>query len=397
VNVAIIVAGGSGERLGREGGKQLALVAGRPVLTHTLEAFERCETIDGIVVVVHPDRLAEYREVALDPVRPRKVLALVGGGDTRQASVAAGLAAAPLEADIIVVHDGARPLVTPALIERTVRELEADPALDGVAVGHAAFDTVKRVGGDGIVERTEDRAPLWSAQTPQAFWAGRLRAGYAAAEVSGTVGTDDAALVEQAGGRVKMIEGLRENIKVTVAGDVPLVERLLRGRSEGVAVGELRIGTGYDVHAFSEGRPLVLGGVEIPYGRGLAGHSDADVLVHALMDAIVGALREGDIGRLFPDTDEAYRGISSIELLRRVGALMAERGYRLVDADTVVVCEQPRLASYREQMRTRIADALGCGPDRIGVKATTTEGLGFTGRGEGIAAQAVVMLARIDS
>ena len=395
MNVAIIVAGGSGERLGRKGGKQLAPVAGRPVLSHTLEAFERCALVDGIVVVAHPDRLAEYRAAALDPLGRSKVVALVGGGDTRQASVAAGLAAVPSTAAVIIVHDGARPLVTPELIERTIRALEEDPALDGVAVGHAAFDTVKRVGGDGIVQRTEDRGPLWSSQTPQTFRADRLRAAYAAAEVSGVAGTDDAALVEQAGGRVMMIEGPRENLKVTVPDDVPLVERLLQARSGEAMVGELRIGTGYDVHAFAEGRPLVLGGVEIPYGRGLAGHSDADVLVHALMDAIVGALREGDIGRLFPDTDEAYRGISSIELLRRVGALMADRGYRLVDADTVVVCEQPRLASYREQMRARMAEALGCDLDRIGVKATTTEGLGFTGRGEGIAAQAVVVLGRI--
>lgn len=154
----------------------------------------------------------------------------------------------------------------------------------------------------------------------------------------------------------------------------------------------LRVGIGYDVHAFEEGRPLVLGGVNVPFERGLAGHSDADVLVHAVMDAIVGALREGDIGRLFPDTDPAYAGISSVALLERVAALVDARGFRLVDVDAVVICEQPKLAPYRDAMRAAMAEALGVGPERIGVKATTTERLGFTGRGEGIAAQAVALL-----
>ena len=157
----------------------------------------------------------------------------------------------------------------------------------------------------------------------------------------------------------------------------------------------MRIGLGYDVHAFADDRPLVLGGVTIPYGRGLIGHSDADVLVHALMDAIVGALREGDIGRLFPDTDPAYRGISSIELLKRVAQLAGERGFRIIDADTVVVAEQPKLSPHRDAMRDAIADALGIDVSRVGVKATTTEGLGFEGRGEGIAAQAVVLMERV--
>lgn len=157
---------------------------------------------------------------------------------------------------------------------------------------------------------------------------------------------------------------------------------------------ELRIGVGYDAHAFAEGRPLVLGGVHVPYVRGLAGHSDADVLAHALMDALVGALREGDIGRLFPDTDPAYAGISSLELLRRVAALVGERGFRLVDADTVLVMQEPKVAPYRDEMRDRLAEALGVAPDRVGVKATTTEGLGFEGRGEGAAAHAVVLLER---
>jgi 2-C-methyl-D-erythritol 2,4-cyclodiphosphate synthase len=160
-------------------------------------------------------------------------------------------------------------------------------------------------------------------------------------------------------------------------------------------MGDLRVGAGYDVHAFVDGRPLVLGGVTVPYPRGLAGHSDADVLVHALMDAIVGALREGDIGRLFPDTDPAYAGISSIELLRHVAVLMEQRGFRLVDADLVLVCEHPRIAPYRDEMRETMAAALGVRPDRIGLKATTTEGLGFEGRGEGVGAHAVALLERI--
>jgi 2-C-methyl-D-erythritol 4-phosphate cytidylyltransferase/2-C-methyl-D-erythritol 2,4-cyclodiphosphate synthase len=392
VIAAVIVAGGSGERLGLPGGKQLARVAGLPVLAHTLRAFDACEDVDAAIIVTHPERVDEYHAEVVGPAS-RKVLAVVAGGDTRQASVACGLRAVPPDADIIVVHDGARPLVTPEVVSAAIRALLADPGLDGVVVGHPSYDTLKIVDGDARVVGTADRRAFWSAQTPQVFRADVLRGAYERAESLGIEGTDDAAIVEAAGGRVAMLRGPRDNVKVTVPEDLRFVERALAGeRSANMAA--TRIGLGYDVHAFAEGRALVLGGVEIPYDRGLAGHSDADVLVHAVMDAIVGALREGDIGRLFPDSDPAYSGISSIELLRRVAALTAERGYRLVDLDAVLVLEAPRIAPYRERMRAMLADALGVSPDQVGVKATTTEGLGFEGRGEGVAAHAVVLLER---
>lgn len=389
---AIVVAGGTGDRLGLKGGKQLARVAGAPVLAHTLEAFVRCDRVDAIVVVAHPDRVDEYRRQVVEPLDAPAIVAVVPGGDTRTASVSAGLDAVPADTGIVVVHDGARPLVTPGLIAAAIAELEREPDLAGVVVGHPSYDTLKTVGPDGEVLSTPDRASIWAAQTPQVFRVGVLREAYRRAGAGGWVGTDDASLVEHAGGRVRMYAGPRDNMKVTVPEDLPVVDQMLRSRRGESIVDDIRVGMGYDVHAFAEERPLVLGGVSIPHGRGLAGHSDADVLVHALMDAILGAMREGDIGGLFPDTDPAYRGISSIELLERVASLMGERGFILLDADTVLILEQPKMAPYRDAMRGRIARALRVGIESIGVKATTTERLGFTGREEGVAAQAVVLL-----
>lgn len=392
MNTAIIVAGGTGERLGREGGKQLATVAGLPVLTHTIRAFDAASRVDGIVVVVHPDRLEQYRHDAVAPAVAAKVLTVVPGGVTRADSVRAGLASAPAESTLILVHDGARPLITPELIDGAIEALEGDRSLDGVVVGHPSYDTLKVVDAGGDVSATADRTTLWAAQTPQVFRAQALRSAYERGRAEGWDGTDDASFVERAGGRIAVHAGSRDNIKVTVPEDLSTADRLLRARRGEHDVDGIRIGLGHDVHAFAEDRPLVLGGVSIPFGRGLAGHSDADVLVHALMDAILGAMREGDIGKLFPDTDPDYEGISSIELLRRVARLMRERGFELVDADTVLVLEEPKIAPHRETMRAAIAEALGVDVMCVGVKATTTEKLGFAGRGEGVAADAVVLL-----
>ncbi|HHJ98867.1 MAG TPA: 2-C-methyl-D-erythritol 2,4-cyclodiphosphate synthase, partial [Actinobacteria bacterium] len=295
---------------------------------------------------------------------------------------------------VFVVHDGARPLVTPATIAGAIEMLERDDGCAGVVVGHPSYDTLKQVDDLDVVVATPDRATIWSAQTPQVFRAQTLRDAYERAAHTGWTGTDDASFVEHAGGRVRVFAGPRDNVKITVPEDLRVAEALLQAREGRAGMDSLRVGTGYDVHAFTDGRALVLGGVTIPYERGLAGHSDADVLVHALMDAIVGALREGDIGRLFPDTDPRYSGASSVGLLREVAALMRERGFRLVDADTVLVLEEPRIAPYRESMRMEIARALDVDVERVGVKATTTEGLGFAGRKEGVAVHAVALLER---
>jgi len=230
VNTAVIVAGGSGERLGVPGGKQLAVVAGRPVLAHTLAAFSRCDAIDEIVVVVHPDRIGEYRTSAIDPTDSPKIRAVVGGGLTRQDSVAAGIAAISTATRVIVVHDGARPLVTPELITDAIEALGTDPALGGVVVGHPSYDTLKWVDADGRITGTPDRGVLWAAQTPQVFRAEVLRQAYATAAEGGYSGTDDASLVEHTGWPVRMIAGPRDNIKVTVPEDVLIVERVLEAR-----------------------------------------------------------------------------------------------------------------------------------------------------------------------
>lgn len=234
MNAAVIVAGGTGERSGLAGGKQLAVVAGLPVLSHTLHAFERCAAIDAIVVVVHPDRIAQYRSAAIDPLRLMKVVAVVGGGERRQDSVEAGLAALPADTDTVAVHDGARPLVTPDVIARAIGSLTADTSLSGVVVGHPSYDTLKTVDADGQVLGTPDRRTLWVAQTPQVFRAGALRDAYRAAAASGFTGTDDASIVEHAGGKVAMVAGPRDNIKITVPEDLLVVERIMESRGNGV-------------------------------------------------------------------------------------------------------------------------------------------------------------------
>lgn len=233
MNAAIIVAGGTGERSGLGGGKQLAVVAGRPVLYHTISAFAACAAVDAIVVVVHPERIEEYRSAAVAPVGSPKVVCVTGGGDSRQESVACGLAEVPPDADIIAVHDGARPLVTPTLIAEAIGALVADSALDGIVVGHRSYDTLKLVGAQDRVTGTLDRTSVWAAQTPQVFRASALRRAYEDAGAEGFIATDDASLVEHAGGSVRMLPGPRDNIKVTVPEDLLIVERLLQARAEG--------------------------------------------------------------------------------------------------------------------------------------------------------------------
>lgn len=232
MNVAIIVAGGSGERTGLKAGKQLAMLSGRPVLSHAIAAFERSSRTDAIVVVTHPDRVEEYRRTAIAPLGATKVVAVVGGGGTRQESVSCGLAVLPRDASMVAVHDGARPLVTPAMIDDAFTALEADPALDGVVVGHPLYDTIKITDADRLITGTADRSALWAAETPQVFRAAVLKEAYTRATAEAVTATDDSALVERIGGAVRMVAGPRNNIKVTVADDLPLAERLLAARPE---------------------------------------------------------------------------------------------------------------------------------------------------------------------
>lgn len=393
---AIVAAAGSGRRMGAGISKVFLPLAGRPLLLHTLETLTASPCLEGVVVVVRAEDVPLCRRLVRG-AGLGKVEAVVAGGAERQDSVARGLLALGEGADVVAVHDGARPLCSPALVEATVAAARrTGAALAAVPVK----DTIKVVDADGRVVSTPDRRGLFAAQTPQAFRLEVLREAFAAASARGWRATDEAALVEALGRPVAVVPGEEANLKVTTPMDLALAEEILRARRGEAgsdappALAGLRVGHGYDVHPLVPGRRLVLGGVEIPHEVGLAGHSDADAVVHALIDALLGAAGLGDIGAWFPDDDARFCGADSLELLREVAAHLRGLGWRVLNCDVTVIAERPRLSPHREAMRRRLAEGLGVSPHRVGVKATTTEGLGFAGRGEGIAAHAVALLAR---
>jgi 2-C-methyl-D-erythritol 4-phosphate cytidylyltransferase/2-C-methyl-D-erythritol 2,4-cyclodiphosphate synthase len=376
---AILVAAGSGSRFGVETPKQFLLLAGRPVIRHAAEALAR------EVDLLQPVGEAAPIMAALDGL---VFLPVVAGGATRQASVLAGLEAlAPHAPDIVLVHDAARPLIPTGTVPALLAALKDAPgAIPAVPVA----DTLKR-GADGRITGTVARAGLFRAQTPQAFRFAALLAAHRAPATDAA--TDDASLLEAAGQTVLLVPGAEDNIKLTYPEDLQRLERAM-----GVSLVPRtlvprtlipRTGMGFDVHAFADARPLVLCGVSVAHPRGLAGHSDADVGIHALCDAIYGALAEGDIGRHFPPSEAAWKDADSARFLVHAAGRIAARGGRLANADVTLICERPKIAPYAAAMTTRLAALLGVDPSRISVKATTTERLGFTGRGEGIAAQAV--------
>lgn len=398
---AVIVSAGVGKRMNAAVSKQYLQVGGKPIVVHAMEAFQRSNAVDAIVLVVGAGDEAYGSELArtygLD-----KVSAVVAGGAERQHSVRRGVEALKAlypELEWVLVHDGARPLVTTDVVERSL----AAAAVTGASVPAVPVkDTIKSADRDGIVVATPERSSLWAVQTPQAFRADVLLEAHARAEADAVLGTDDAMLVERLGIGVKIAEGDYRNVKVTTPDDLELVERWLAERA-GTAMavcgsegGEtmIRVGQGFDVHAFAEGRKCIIGGVDIPHERGLLGHSDADVLLHTVADAVLGALGLGDIGRHFPDTDEAFKDADSMKLLEQVWAMAKERGYALGNADCTVIAQRPKMAPYVEQMAANIAHALEADASLVNVKATTTERLGFPGREEGIAAQAVVCLVK---
>jgi 2-C-methyl-D-erythritol 4-phosphate cytidylyltransferase/2-C-methyl-D-erythritol 2,4-cyclodiphosphate synthase len=388
---ALIVAAGSGTRMGPGTPKQYIPINGKTALQRSTEAFEQNAFVDDIYVVTDDAHVDGCRETWTGRSDSGKVRAVVPGGATRQASVGAGLAALSGAADLVLIHDAVRPFVTQACIDRvTAAAAETGAAAAAVPVK----DTIKAALG-GVFTKTFDRNILYAMQTPQGFRRDVILRAHAAAETAGRAGTDDATLVEMMAEKVWLVEGDYENIKLTTPEDIRAGQSLAEVR-EGPAArtDERRVGTGYDVHRFRAGGVLVLGGLEIPFEKSLAGHSDADVLTHAVMDALLGAAGLDDIGCWFPDTDPAYAGACSVDLLRQVARMVAARGYVLENADAVVVAERPRLAPYVAAMRARLAGVLDVPPERIGIKATTTEGLGFAGREEGVAAQAVVLLRR---
>lgn len=365
---AILVAAGSGSRFGGETPKQFQYLAGKPVIRHAAEALLRH------VTAVQPvgNAVAINSALAGLDVRPP-----VPGGATRQASVAAGLEAlADFAPDIVLVHDAARPLLPPGTVPALLEALlNHDGAIPGVPVA----DTLKQVEA-GRITGTVPRDGLFRAQTPQAFHYPLLRALHAA---GGGAATDDASLLEAAGHSVAIVAGSDDNIKLTYAEDHVRLERALMG------VLLPRVGTGFDVHAMEAGRPLILCGITVPHELGLAGHSDADVGIHALCDAIYGALAEGDIGRHFPPSEATWKDADSARFLVHAAERIAARGGILANADVTLICERPKITPHAPAMIARLAALLGVDVGRISVKATTTERLGFPGRGEGIAAQAV--------
>ncbi len=367
---AIIVAAGRGTRAGGDLPKQWQMLAGRPVVAHALEAF--AGRVDRLVLVIHPDDLPRAQGLGAE---------LVTGGPTRPESVRNALEhLADSGVTRVLIHDGARPLVSPALITRMIRALDHAPA---AAPALPVTDALWR-GADGRVTGTQDRAGLWRAQTPQAFHFGPILAAHRA-HPGGAA--DDVEVARAAGLDVAIVEGDEENLKLTFAQDFARAERLMKGRSM-----DIRLGNGFDVHAFGPGDHVWLCGVRVPHGAGLVGHSDADVGMHALTDAIYGALAEGDIGRHFPPSDPQWKGAASHIFLRHATERAAARGFAITHADVTLICERPRVGPHAEAMRAALAGILGVGPDRVSVKATTSERLGFTGREEGIAALATATL-----
>ena len=377
---AVIAAGGSSRRMGGID-KIFVPVAGRPLLWHTLAAFQSCGRVDQVVVVL-PEAGVQRGLGLVAEGGFSKVTAVCAGGRRRQDSVSRGLA--KLErCDWVVIHDGARPCVTAELVERGLEEARQT----GAAIAAVPLtETVKVVDAAGRIEGTPPRESLWAAQTPQVFRFDLLAEAHR--RINEDV-TDDASMVEALGHRVRVYMGRYDNIKVTTPEDIALAETVLRTRNEGAPA---RAGIGYDIHPLVEGRRLVLGGVEVPFEKGLDGHSDADVLVHAIIDALLGATGLGDIGLHFPSSDPQYRDVSSVSLLRQVAELLHSRGWRVGNVDASVVAERPRLAPHISRMRETIAGALGIDPSRVAVKSTTAKGLGCLGRGEGIAAHAVALV-----
>lgn len=380
-NYAVVVAAGRGVRMGAAVNKVLLPLCGEPVIRHTVRAFCKADKIDGVVVVASADETEQMR-AALCGLE--KVCAIVPGGSTRQESVKNGLDALPKEARIALVHDGARPLISRELIARCIRQTED---CGSAVVCTPVTDTVK-VEKDGCVVRTLDRSQLRAVQTPQCFFAGELKAAYEAAARDGVSVTDDASVMEHAGHSVHLLESSEVNFKLTTPEDLRRAEDIIGERKFMQRLP--RTGFGYDVHKLVSGRRLILCGKEIPWEKGLDGHSDADVAVHALMDALLGAACLGDIGRLYPDNDPAFEGADSMKLLADVLRRVKDAGYAVVHADVTIVAQKPKLMPYMDEMRRNLENAMAGA--QVNVKATTTERLGFEGRGEGISAQAVATI-----
>lgn len=380
----IIAAAGSGTRMGSGISKQYLTIGDEMVLAKTLRVFGAHPYIDDIFLVVRKEDIEFCRQDLVKKLQPAKLRAVVAGGKERQESVYNALKTIQRfvdrwPVDYVLVHDGARPFVSADEISRLT---EAAVNNQAAALGVPVKDTIKRSDGKVILE-TLDRDSLFAVQTPQGFQRELLLEAHEMAITDQRFATDDAALVEFLGKKVCLVAGSYDNIKITTRDDLPRPENI-----------EWRSGTGYDVHRFTEGRPLILGGVSVFSEQGLLGHSDADVLTHAIMDALLGAAGLGDIGSHFPDSDTIYKGCSSLVLLGRVREMVLSKGFFIENIDATLIGEQPKIAPYSAEIRANLGKTLEIPADRINIKGTTTEGLGFCGRREGLAASAIAMLSR---
>jgi 2-C-methyl-D-erythritol 4-phosphate cytidylyltransferase/2-C-methyl-D-erythritol 2,4-cyclodiphosphate synthase len=366
---ALIVAAGSGSRHGGDLPKQYQSLGGKPLLRHTVEAFLRHPGIDQVRVVIGQGHEALYMQTIGDLLPESHIM----GGATRQESVRRGLEALKATPPkLVLIHDAARPLVDSGVIGRVVGALGAKPA---AVAAMPVVDSLRREAGGPV-----DRDGLWQVQTPQGFWFDAILAAHLAA--TDDLATDDATLAERAGIPITLVEGAMSNLKVTRAGDLTTAEVFLAAR-----LGDIRTGSGFDVHKFAPGDHVTICGIKVPHSHALEGHSDADVGLHALTDAILGCTGQGDIGSHFPPTDPRWRGADSAIFLQHAIAGVTERGGVVAHLDVTIICERPKVGPHRAAMVARVAEITGLRPDQISVKATTTEGLGFTGRREGIAAQ----------
>ena len=376
--VALIVAAGRGHRAGGGLPKQYQLLAGQSLLRRSCLAFMNHPRIDAVGVVIHPDDAPLYAESTTG----LEILPPVHGGATRQDSCRNGLESLiGLAPQKVLIHDAARPFVDEATIGRVLDALGDSPA---AIAAIPVTDTLKRAGARGLVAGTVEREGLWRAQTPQGFRYAEILAAHR--KLTSQSLTDDAAVAEAAGLAVALTPGSEANFKLTTEDDFARAERML-------GTGDIRVGSGFDVHRFDEGTSVTLCGIKIKHDKSLAGHSDADVGLHAITDALLGAIGEGDIGSHFPPSEAKWHGADSSLFLRHAAELVGKRGGKIRHLDVTLICEEPKVGPHRDFMRARVAEITGIAIDRVSVKATTTEGLGFTGRGEGIAAQATATVS----
>jgi 2-C-methyl-D-erythritol 4-phosphate cytidylyltransferase/2-C-methyl-D-erythritol 2,4-cyclodiphosphate synthase len=387
---AIIAAGGRGLRMGRALPKQYLNVGGQTILERSLAAFDRHQQVQELIVVVPPEALDSAEFVKPETSKPVR---FVAGGPRRQDSVANGVDALSAEAQVVLVHDAARPMVSAELISRTI----AAAASAGAAIAAVPIhDTVKQVtleGGVGFIEKTLPRETLFLAQTPQGFRRDVLDAVVAMGREAADA-TDEASLAERAGYRVQVVPGDVDNLKITTEADLARAEGIVKQvvDESSKASAMMRIGLGYDLHVLVEGRPLILGGVLIPYERGLMGHSDADAVSHAVTDAVLGAANIGDIGKLFPDTDQAWKNANSLRLLADAWTRVQAAGFTLGNLDIVVIAQQPKIGPHADAIRESLARVLDVTPAQISIKGKTNERVDAVGRGEAIAVHAVALL-----